>query len=357
MSQTYPIFENEDLNIIISPFDESSVESIFYFIGKHQFCTTIENGSKINWYWCKITSTWKRGKHTTYARFGEETVAKFYKIALTWAKNVPRGVDRNDELIEKIDQLYKKIQNRSHFNIDSRFYITFNTNRNIIRFENGVYDLETCKLREVKSDDYTTLSCGYVLLDKVNDDTLQSFLTGVFENDDVLNYVMLIIAAIVCGDEFKENIIFQGSGKSRMCDFYSLLGLAFGDYGKFRITSGGFLKFLPKNTVPSREEINCILLVDTEKVPIDFSVHGQFIYFPPSPHQKIEQQWASIFMWMILEKWVPLFKANGIPSHPEHHIQSQKWEKMKWEESYTCSKFHSVNNVGDIWFEFRGISK
>ena len=53
--------------------------------------------------------------------------------------------------------------------------VVFDSNYDLLGFNNGVYDLINHEFRPYKYDDYMTMTCGYDYSDKIDDVKMKSF--------------------------------------------------------------------------------------------------------------------------------------------------------------------------------------
>jgi P4 family phage/plasmid primase-like protien len=138
---------------------------------------------------------------------------------------------------------------------DKTFLEKLNEKKNLIGFENGIYDLDTSVFREGLPDDYISLSCGLTLpisnemmpinihdlkdeISCMNDydelsDGLNDFLTKVFPIDSVREYTLRFLSSCLSGEVREEKFYFWtgsgGNGKSKLVE---LLDFSLGEYSR-----------------------------------------------------------------------------------------------------------------------------
>ena len=109
------------------------------------------------------------------------------------------------------------------------------SNPDLINFNNGVYDLRDGSFRDHDPLDYITLST-HINFKQFNIDDpivlkIEEFLTDLFPNSEVKDYVLLLLASFLEGRNPNEKFhIWTGigrNGKSKLLEFY---GITFGDY-------------------------------------------------------------------------------------------------------------------------------
>jgi len=138
---------------------------------------------------------------------------------------------------------------------DKNFMEKLNDKKDLIGFENGVYDLTKSEFREGLPDDYVSLSTG-LSLPVINQDKpigiddlvelskelpnyeeryegLYDFLDKVFPIQSVLEYTLRFLSSCLSGEVREEKFYFWtgsgGNGKSKLVE---LIDLAFGEYSR-----------------------------------------------------------------------------------------------------------------------------
>lgn len=130
----------------------------------------------------------------------------------------------------------------------------FDTNNNLLGFDNGVYDLKNNEFREGRPEDYITISCGISLpvdkkdlpmgLDDLmvkvsqecpNYDRLKAdmnlFLKQIIPDDEVRAYTLKIMSTCLSGENREEGFnIWTGSGGNGKSKLVELITLALGEY-------------------------------------------------------------------------------------------------------------------------------
>ena len=138
---------------------------------------------------------------------------------------------------------------------DKDFIDKLNDKKNLVGFENGIYDLNESEFRSGLPSDYVSLSTGYSLpvdiknlpvkLDEITDlvssmddydelnDALEDFLAKVFPIDRVREYTMRFLSSCLSGEIREEKFYFWtgsgGNGKSKLVE---LIDFVLGDYSR-----------------------------------------------------------------------------------------------------------------------------
>ena len=138
---------------------------------------------------------------------------------------------------------------------DERFKEKLDDQRNLIGFDNGIYDLSKGLFRSGLPSDYISLSCGLTMpvvksslpikleeiiemiqemtdYEEINEG-LNDFLVKVFPNEKVRDYTLRFISSCLSGEVREEKFYFWtgsgGNGKSKLVD---LVEFALGEYSK-----------------------------------------------------------------------------------------------------------------------------
>jgi P4 family phage/plasmid primase-like protien len=132
-----------------------------------------------------------------------------------------------DTKIKKIQEVICKLKKTSfQLNVMAQAAMLFqsekvderlDTNRHLVGFENGVYDLDAMEFRDGRPDDFLTMSTGinYVEYDAYNPtvNDIKRFFGQVLPNQAVREYVFRLFASFLHGDIREERFnIWTGSG-------------------------------------------------------------------------------------------------------------------------------------------------
>jgi P4 family phage/plasmid primase-like protien len=114
------------------------------------------------------------------------------------------------------------------------FEEVLDTNKYLIGFRNGVYDLSLDTFRDAKPDDLISLSTqnfyyAYSWSDPIVIE-INSFLRKVFPRQDILQYVMRMLASFLDGDIEEQFYIFTGNGSNGKSKLVELFQMTFGEY-------------------------------------------------------------------------------------------------------------------------------
>lgn len=138
---------------------------------------------------------------------------------------------------------------------------------NIFAFNNAVFDVETGEYRDIKRDDFITITCGYSLpdkLDKQKEAIFDSFLHSIFEDEEMESYVMKKIALGLFRYSQKL-VVMTGEGGNGKSIIAGLIKNAIGSY--FITADSSFLTTKWRSQAPNNslfESINKRIFVVEE---------------------------------------------------------------------------------------------
>ena len=182
--------------------------------------------------------------------------------------NVILNCEITDKIKKILDKLNIKIENIDKLLDDNMQIIKlliFNANnkvifdnirdnrKELILFENGVYDLENLVFRDGLPEDFITLSCGYDYNPELNEQTvyeLNQYLDSLFTKEHKL-YFYNKLANILTGKE-KELNIWQGDGRTGKSTLINIIKKSFGDYATF-IDSSVFIELSNSDNIMDKE--------------------------------------------------------------------------------------------------------
>ena len=113
------------------------------------------------------------------------------------------------------------------------------TQTHLLGFENGVYDLNAQRFRDGRPDDCVTFSTGIEYIEynpsrPMNDvyfNEVFDFLKKVFVDDDIREYVLLLLGSFLHGDNLNQNFfIWTGSGSNGKSTIVDFIENTLGDY-------------------------------------------------------------------------------------------------------------------------------
>lgn len=165
--------------------------------------------------------------------FPTEVAVEYRRAAsyyITMANQIEDTAQKNvlDELATKLQGIVTKLKKAAFqacvmtecvmlFAID-KFEEKLDSNRNLVGFENGVYDLDALEFRDGRPEDFVSLSTGvnYIPYDPMNTTCIKeilAFTRQVITIDRVREYVLGLLASFLHGDIREERFhVWTGSG-------------------------------------------------------------------------------------------------------------------------------------------------
>lgn len=228
----------------------SDIAKVAYHLYKHQFvCSSM---SKNVWYEFRGHRWHKLDAASTFSlKLSNDLTDRIKKINMICcaAASKEKGMTM-DTLMQKSTIYVKVIKNlksatfkKSIIDEASKlFYVEkfeekLDENRNLLGFENGVYDLKNGKFRAGLPDDYITFSTGYKYTDKYSLKhkyviAVEEFFKKLQTDPEMHKYILELMSSYCDGNNKQQRFLmftgFKGSnGKSTAIDF---LSLALGDY-------------------------------------------------------------------------------------------------------------------------------
>lgn len=207
------------------------------------------------------------GGYTLNIRISEELSCEFLGLsAKYYAKAAEAARDNDPDTKERYhkkgDSVMKIIKNLetggfkksvmeecTNLFHESDFVKKLDSSRDLIGFENGVYDLKSGTFRDGSPDDYLTFSAGYdypkhMHMDHSDIGEIKKYFSQVMTEKDMREYVLTLLASYLDGHITQQKFVFWtgsgGNSKSVTIEF-------------FRFAVGDYFANIP-NTVISRKQ-------------------------------------------------------------------------------------------------------
>ncbi len=221
----------------LRPFDNIISKLIYRLYGENFVCS---NPEKNEWYYFNGIRWVKENKSFNLRKLMINDV--FLKVENHRKQLLKENA--SEELVKNYHNILKILGSGYKLNClelefyNSNFYKIIDQNKDLIGFENGVYDLTTMEFRGGTSSDYVSLSTGYeyVHCDQNNQEYKELFelLCQILPNPDVRHFTLKSLASCLDGHIRDENFYIYsgknntgGNGKSTIMD---LLLKALGEY-------------------------------------------------------------------------------------------------------------------------------
>ena len=156
-----------------------------------------------------------------------------------------KDMDKSNELLKIIEtnitwalKDFKNLSNQiSIINSSEAFLVNedikFDDNKDIIGFNNGIYDLIKHEFREIKYDDYLTMSCGYDYNPNFDPETMNDMLVllkSIMPDEGTRNLMLEVMSAGLTGRVIEKFILFNGGGRNGKGLLDEFLQIIYGDY-------------------------------------------------------------------------------------------------------------------------------
>ena len=148
-------------------------------------------------------------------------------------KLIKQIIDNFDDTVVKNNIVTELIEIYSVNNNPKRDFIKkLDSNKYLIGFNNGVYDLKEFIFREGKYDDYISMSVGYDYIDKHTEQfkLLNIFLCDIQPVEEERNYILTYFSICLVGNLLELFTILSGIGRNGKTKFVELVKMTFGDY-------------------------------------------------------------------------------------------------------------------------------
>jgi P4 family phage/plasmid primase-like protien len=121
--------------------------------------------------------------------------------------------------------------------LDEQLAMKLDENKNLIAFENGVFDCSTLEFRDGKPEDYISFSTKITFDQDKHHSTyecwgeMEKFLRSILPNENVRRYFLKHLSTCLSGgNEAQKFHILTGSGSNGKSMLMNLMATAFGDY-------------------------------------------------------------------------------------------------------------------------------
>ena len=121
--------------------------------------------------------------------------------------------------------------------LDEQLALKLDENKNLIAFENGIFDCSTMEFRDGKPEDYVSFSTKITYDPEKHHSTydcwaeLDRFLRSILPNENVRKYFLRHLSTCLSGgNEAQKFHILTGSGSNGKSMLMNLMATAFGDY-------------------------------------------------------------------------------------------------------------------------------
>jgi len=239
MSDTQKETKTQNQNIISTSYDLAVLLHSMY---KDEFvCASIKNKS-----WYKFENhRWHEndGANGLYKKISIELIQEFNKT-ISFIKDI-EDTEQKISMMKEAGAVIKKLKSTSfkrsiieecqHLFYDAEFINKLDDNRDLLCFNNGVFDLSKMKFRDGVKEDYLSL-CTHTDYQPYNpkDESqieLQKYFSQVFIEEDMREYVIMLLTSYIQGNTPEEKFhIWTGEGSNSKSKLIELFSSCLGDY-------------------------------------------------------------------------------------------------------------------------------
>ena len=223
---------------------------VVYGLFKNEFVCAEMKKTKTVWYhfqdhrWVMIEDG-----HTLRTKISEQLVEEFFSLMEFYInqRNIVEGMEKDmcSKRIDNINNLIKQLkssakknkimdESRSMF-YDKNFIELLDDNKDLLGFENGIYDLKNNIFRPGTPDDYITLSVGYNYKEYSMSHEYVLEIEKLFQNmhtESIMkNYILTLISSYLDGYTKKQQcIIWTGCGSNGKSITVTFIDKLLGEY-------------------------------------------------------------------------------------------------------------------------------
>jgi len=241
--QKYDIFENETVNELVYKSltgTHTSMADIVYYYFKEKYNVGEDN----NWYIYENHKWNLIGFSNEY--FSAELQKKLesiYNRLIDYGKQIKMDNEKIKEF-KKIYRMFGIAQSKrdimsvtkenfkANNNLRRDFVKNLDSDRTLIVFNNGVYDLKTHEFRDGKQTDNMSLSVNYDYISKhsKNYNQLTNFLSDIQPDKNDREFLLTYLSHALYGNTLEWFTILIGGGRNGKSKLIELLSTTFGDY-------------------------------------------------------------------------------------------------------------------------------
>ena len=231
------IFDDSKLNsLVYSALNEnifSKVELVYYFF--HNDYRVCEN----EWFrfngntWIYIGCKNNKLMNDAMKKIKEicETVSTYYHMNNIDNKYKLQKFEKSMEMVKTKNNMMTQLRDKFSDITDVDFVRKLDSDKYLLGFNNGVYDLKNHIFRSGNSHDMISLTVGYDYdqSHKINNE-LSQFLSFLQPNNDDLKYLLIYLSRAICGNSSQQFMIFEWIDDNCRQIFNNLIKETFGEY-------------------------------------------------------------------------------------------------------------------------------
>jgi P4 family phage/plasmid primase-like protien len=158
-----------------------------------------------------------------------DTIIKFYKANPN--NDILNNVTKLVERLHKHGFQSEIIKSSKYYFKDNIFISKLDSNKHLVAFTNGVYDLNKKVFRNTLKTDYTSMTVGYDYKPDVCNKEVHKFINSILPHKPVRDYVLKKMAEALNPHIQNTNLLlFLGNGANGKSQLFNLMSLTFGQY-------------------------------------------------------------------------------------------------------------------------------
>lgn len=218
---------NHDIKYL-RPFDNVLSKLIYRIYGENFICS---NPQKDEWYYFNGIR-WKKENRQYNLRYN--TINEVFTRVENYRRQLIKE-GASEEIIKNYYTILTKLGSGNKFNCleiefyNENFYKIIDQDKDLLGFENGIYDLKTMEFRRGTCSDYISMSTGYDYIDHSENDIvykeLMTLLTQILPDPQIRHFTLKSIASCLDGHNRDENFYVwtgkhasAGNGKSTLTE-------------------------------------------------------------------------------------------------------------------------------------------
>jgi len=205
--------------------DQLYAKTVFDLVG-NRFIYVKQEDNQYVLYSCTNNGRWERGEQHMQSYIRNDLYNHFRDNAFSVTDAVMKSLRSLKEIssVRAIMEEYKSL---------GRTEVEFDTNRNLLGFSNGVYDLGTCQFREYLPEDYITMSTGYDFIEPSIEEVqkVESIISMIMPIPEEREVYMTMMSTAISGQRPGKFYILNGPGGNGKTFMNHFVLNALGKYG------------------------------------------------------------------------------------------------------------------------------
>jgi P4 family phage/plasmid primase-like protien len=189
-------------------------------------------------WWMFKNSIWKIDTEAIDLHYKNTLLSLQLDIIVKFYKDKSSGADILSNVTKLIEKIYRWafqseiINGAKYYYKDDTFLSKLDSQKFLVPFYNGVYDLLAKKFRPTLKEDYISMTLGYNYNPDVCNQDVYSFINCILPDAQIRAYVLKKMAECLNADIPNTHfLMFVGNGANGKSQLLNLMKLALGDFG------------------------------------------------------------------------------------------------------------------------------